>query len=99
MSNYWQGQQWPYHLTHLTHLWLCKANLPSVTAGGDIGAQFLKTAYTFRRVTHNYLLSLHHSLKGEDGKLALDVMARSLAYVVLLAGIPATPFLDDLLDE
>ena len=78
---------------------MTKANLPSIAAGGDIGAQFLKTAYTFRRFTHNYLLSLHHSLKGEDGKLALDVMARSLAYVVLLAGLPAIPFLDDLLDE
>ncbi|MCX5914985.1 MAG: hypothetical protein NTV04_24025, partial [Deltaproteobacteria bacterium] len=70
-----------------------------MAAGGDVGAQFLKTAYTFRRFTHNYLLSLHHSLKGPDGSLALDVMARSLAYVVFLAGIPAIPFLDDLLDE
>ena len=78
---------------------MTKANLPSIASGGDIGAQFLKTAYTFRRFTHNYLLSLHHSFKGEDGKLALDVMARSLAYVVLLGGIPANPFLDDLLDE
>lgn len=82
-----------------THYLMTKANLPSITAGGDIGAQFLKTAYTFRRFTHNYLLSLHHSFKGEDGKLALDVLARSLAYVVILAGIPAIPFLDDLLDE
>jgi len=82
-----------------THYLMTKANLPSIAAGGDIGAQFLKTAYTFRRFTHNYLLSLHHSLNGEDGKLALNVMARSLAYVVLLAGLPAIPFLDDLLDE
>jgi hypothetical protein len=82
-----------------SHYLMTKANLPSMVAGGDVGAQFLKTAYTFRRFTHNYLLSLHHSFKGEDGKLALDVMARSLAYVVLLAGLPAIPFLDDLLDE
>ena len=82
-----------------THYLMTKANLPSMAAGGDVGAQVLKTAYTFRRFTHNYLLSLYHSLKGDDGRLALDVMARSLAYVVLLAGIPAIPFLDDLLDE
>lgn len=63
-----------------------------------MGAQFLKTAYTFRRFTHNYLLSRHHSPKGENGKLALEVMARSLVYVVFLAGLPAVPFLDDLLD-
>ena len=77
---------------------MTKANLPSVAAGGDVGAQFVKTAYTFRRFTHNYLLSLHNSLSGPDGKLALDVMARSLAYVSLLGGVVALPFLDDLLD-
>ncbi len=52
-----------------------------------------------RWFTDNYLLGLHHSLKGEDGKLALDVMARSLAYVALLGGVPVIPFLDDLLDK
>ena len=77
-----------------THYLMTKANLPSVAAGGDVGSQFLKTAYTFRRFTHNYLLSLHHSFKGDDGKLALDVMARSLAYVVLLAGLPALMGID-----
>ena len=28
-----------------------------------------------------------------------NVLARSVAYVVLLAGVPAIPFLDDLLDD
>ena len=87
------------NFVYKTHYLMTKANLPSMAAGGNVGAQFLKTAYTFRRFTHNYLLSLHHSLKGPERGLALDVMARSLAYVVLLAGIPAIPFLDDLLDE
>jgi len=80
------------------HYLMTKANLPSVAAGGDVGSQFLKTAYTCRRFTHNYLLSLYHSMQRPDGKLALDVMGRSLAYVAILAGIPALPFLDDLLD-
>ena len=31
--------------------------------------------------------------------LAIDVLARSLAYVVLMAGVPAIPFLDELLDQ
>ena len=86
------------NFVYKTHYLMTKANLPSVAAGGDVGAQFLKTAYTFRRFTHNYLLSLHHSMTGPDGKLALDVMARSLAYVSLLGGVVALPFLDDLLD-
>ena len=80
-----------------THYLMTKANLPSMAAGGDVGAQFLKTAYTFRRFTHNYLLSLHNSFTGPDGKLALDVMGRSLACIALLGGVPALPFLDDLL--
>jgi hypothetical protein len=67
------------NFVYKTHYLMTKANLPSVAAGGDVGAQAMKTAYTFRRFTHNYLLSLHNSLSGPDGKLALDVMARSLA--------------------
>ncbi len=77
---------------------MTKANLPSVAAGGNIGAQAARTAYTFRRFTHNYLLSLQHSFRGPDGKAAPDVIGRSLAYIALLGGIPALPFLDDLLD-
>ena len=36
-----------------THYLMTKANLPSVAGGGDVGAQALKTAYTFRRFIHN----------------------------------------------
>lgn len=81
-----------------THYLMTKANLPSMAAGGDVGAQFLKTAYTFRRFTQNYLLSLQNSFRGLDGKVALDVMGRSLAYLAILRGVPALPFLDDLMD-
>ena len=69
-----------------THYLMTKPNPPSMASGGDVGAQFRKTAYTFRRFTHNYLLSLHNSFKGPDGKFALDVMARSLAYLAILGG-------------
>jgi hypothetical protein len=58
-----------------------------------------RTSYTFRSFTHNYLLTLARSLKGPDGKIALDVMMRSLAYLALFGGLGALPFLDDLLDE
>ncbi len=81
-----------------THYLMTKANLPSVAAGGDVGSQFLRTAYTFRRFTHNYLLSMQHSFRGPDGKAALDVIGRSLAYIAILGGIPALPLVDDLLD-
>ena len=45
-----------------THYLMSRSNLPSVAAGGDVGAQALKTAYTFRWFTHNYLLILHDSI-------------------------------------
>ena len=41
------------HYVYKTNYLMTKANLPSVAAGGEVGAQFLKTAYTFRRFTHN----------------------------------------------
>ena len=81
-----------------TQYLMTKANLPSLAAGGDVGSQFVKTAYTFRRFTHNYLLSLQNSFYGKDGRAALDVMGRSLAYLAILGGVPALPFLDDLMD-
>ncbi len=81
-----------------THYLMSKANLPSVAAGGDVGSQAIRTAYTFRRFTHNFVLSMQHSFRGPDGKVALDVIGRSLAYIAILGGIPALPFLDDLLD-
>ncbi|MGD0624258.1 MAG: PLxRFG domain-containing protein [Thermodesulfobacteriota bacterium] len=82
-----------------TQFMMTKGNLPNWASGGDIGSQFFRTAYTFRKFNHNYLLSLRNSFRGPDGKVALDVIGRSLAYVVLLGGLPAIPFLDDLLDE
>ena len=81
-----------------TQYLMTKANLPSMAAGGDVGSQFVKTAYTFRRFTHNYLLSLQNTFYGKDGKVALDIMGRSLAYLAILGGVPALPFLDDLMD-
>jgi uncharacterized protein YaaR (DUF327 family) len=82
-----------------TQFMMTKGNLPNWASGADVGSQFFRTAYTFRKFNHNYLLSLRNSFRGPDGKVALDVIGRSLAYVVLLGGLPAIPFLDDLLDE
>ena len=77
---------------------MTKANLPSVAAGGEAGAQFINTAYTFRRFTHNFLFSLQNSFGCPGGKIALDVMCRSFTYIAIRGGVPALAFLDDLLD-
>ena len=82
-----------------THYLFGKANLPSWARSGTTGGAIARTSYTFRSFTHNYLISMVRSLKGPDGKIALDVVARSLAYLVLFGGAAGLPFLDDLLDE
>jgi hypothetical protein len=85
-----------------THYLMTKANLPHAARGGDIPAKSIGTAYTFRRFTHNYILSMIYSLRGPDGKFHMqniDVFARSLAWLFVFAGLSGLPFLDDLLDE
>ena len=63
----------------------------------------LRTSYTFRSYTHNYLNAMAHFLSKnpEAGKTDREfmVLARSLAYLAILGGAGAgLPFLDDLLD-
>lgn len=82
-----------------THFLYGEGNLPEITRGGSPGAVTARTLYTFRTFTHNYLLLLKRTLRNKDGKIALDVMGRSLAYVALFGGVGALPFLDDFLDE
>jgi hypothetical protein len=85
-----------------THYLMTKAYLPHAARGGDIPAKSIGTAYTFRRFSHNYILSMIYSLRGPDGNFHIqniDVFARSLAWLFVFAGLSGLPFLDDLLDE
>lgn len=81
-----------------THYLYGKSNLPSWARAGTPGSRLARTAYTFRSFNHNFLLSLVQSLKGPNGKIALDTMGRTLAYLTLFGGATAIPFLDDLMD-
>lgn len=81
---------------------MTKANLPHAARGGELPNQLIGTAYTFRCFTHNYILSMIYSMRGTDGKFHyrnLDVFARSLAWMMVVGGLSALPFLDDLMDE
>ena len=85
-----------------THYLMTKANLPHAARSGDLPSKLIGTAYTFRRFTHNYILSMIYSLRGPDGKFNLknvDVFMHSLAWIVVFGGLSSLPFLDDLLDE
>lgn len=85
-----------------THYLMTKANLPHAARGGDIPSKLIGTAYTFRRFSHHYILSMIHSMRGPDGKFSwknMDVFVRSLAWMAVFGGLAGLPFLDDLLDE
>lgn len=80
-----------------------KANLPEWARSGSGVGKVLRTSYTFRSYSHNYLNAMAHFLSKdpESGNDAREfmVLARSLAYLALLGGAGAgLPFLDDLLD-
>jgi hypothetical protein len=76
-----------------THYLMGKANLPKPMMGGDVTAQTLRAAYTFRSFTHNYILSMMPRYGG-DARTALH----SLAYLALLGGMLSVPFMKDLFD-
>lgn len=72
-------------------------SFPPLPAGG--GAESPKDSFSSRiKERAAPKCSLYHSAQGPDGKLALDVILRSMAYVMVLGGIPSLPFLDDLMD-
>ena len=88
-----------------------KANLPEKARGSGPFGTLARTAMTFRSYNHNYVQEMFDSTKvGEvmkdpgSGKeitvnrWAFDVMARSMAYMALMGGMAAMPFLDDILE-
>ena len=76
-----------------------KSNMPQLLRDGTTFAQIGGGAYTFRSFTHNFILSMVHYARDANGKLALDVIGRTLAWTVLLGGLGAAPFLDEILDS
>lgn len=83
-----------------THYLMGKANLPKAMRGGEAYHSVLRTAYTFRGYSHNYIVSMVQSMATmPDGKMHLDVLGKSLAMLVIFGGLTGLPFLDDLLDE
>ena len=76
-----------------THYAMGKANLPQIAQGEGLGT-FLKTLYTFRSFTHNFLLATKEDISEGDWKTFLH----SMAYITLFGGLMALPFLKDLFD-
>ncbi len=75
-----------------------RSNLPQLLREGTTFSKVGATAYVFRSFTHNYLLSMKYFMRTPEGKIAFDVIGRSLAFIMLAGGVSALPFLDDLLE-
>ncbi|TAL62072.1 MAG: PLxRFG domain-containing protein, partial [Bacteroidetes bacterium] len=73
-------------------------NLPQIIRGQGVMPALGRMAYTFRSFTQYFVESMVNYGKDKEGKIALDVAFRSLAYMALLGGIAGLPFVDDVLD-
>ncbi len=81
-------------LVHIVHFEYGKHNLPDILRGEGVMSQAGRMFYTFRAFPHNYLLYLGKHLNTKD----FGVVMHSMAYMSLLGGMFAIPFLDDILD-
>jgi N12 class adenine-specific DNA methylase len=76
------------------HFLFGKQNQPLAATSGSTFSNAIKTSLTFRTFSLNYL----NALKYYTGEANLLLIGRSLAYMALLGGASALPFLDDWLD-
>ena len=91
---YKECEDFMYH----THWWYSRSNLP-VSAHGP--SEFARTAnllYTFRPFTHNYVLSLAYAFLNHGGTGGLMYAARSFAWLAVVGGLPALPWIDDFIE-
>jgi len=70
-----------------SHFLYGKLNLPSAMRGGPV-RKIVRSAYTFRTFTHNYLSAIAHMIRNQRYAAA----ARSLRNVTLIGGLASFPF-------
>lgn len=75
------------------------SNYPQLLRDGTPFSKVAGMAYVFKSFPHNYVLSMLHFAKDQQGRLALGVVMRSVAMIGLLGGMTAVPFVDDILEE
>jgi hypothetical protein len=81
-----------------THWLYGPANAPAVARGTEAINRIAQLAYTFRPFSHNYVLALIYNIKNEQGNAGLVYAARSFAWLTLLGGLPALPWLADFIE-
>ncbi|MCK9597412.1 MAG: PLxRFG domain-containing protein [Sphaerochaeta sp.] len=88
--------QFAKQIIYDSHFVYGRHNLPSAFRGGKF-RKYLRSGYTFRTFTHNYLDIMSHLMlnQGKAGKLAA---ARSIRNLALLGGLTSVPFFKILSD-
>jgi len=76
-----------------THYAMMKANLPQLAQGPGTGTA-IKTLYTFKSFTHNFVLQTYNDLSQGDWKTVMHQMA----YIALFGGLMGLPFLKDMFE-
>jgi len=84
---------------NMSHYAYGASNTPQLLRDGTAAGKVMGLGYVFQSFRHNYLLSLKYFMKSKEDRIALDMMMRSLAFIVLFGGLAAFPFLDDILEE
>jgi hypothetical protein len=82
-----------------THWLYGPANAPAIARGTEAINRIAQLGYTFRPFSHNYVLALIYNIKNEQGNAGLIYAARSFAWLVILGGIPALPWLADFIEK
>lgn len=76
------------------HFLYGKLNQPIISTGGTPFSNVIRTSLTFRMYTFSYM----NAMKNHIGDRNFMLVGRSMAYLTLLGGLSALPFLDDFLD-
>ncbi len=81
-----------------TQYWFGKGSAPAVARIEGPTGKLANMAYTFMRFPHNYLLNMVYATQLYGGVGGSIMIAKSMAILIALAGVPALPWLDDFLE-
>ncbi|MFH1562355.1 MAG: PLxRFG domain-containing protein [Nitrospirota bacterium] len=89
-NNYKASKSFAKQIIYDAHFLYGKANLPEFARGGDF-QKYLRSTYTFRSFTHNYLSLMSH-LATNQTPGSKKAFANSLRNLFLVGGLTSIPF-------
>jgi hypothetical protein len=85
------------------HFPLGRHNVPLMATTGDISGTAIRTLYTFRTYTHNFLLNQYNLIRSsgktkEEAWNDMRTFIHTMAYLAMFGGLLAMPFLKDIFE-